>query len=110
VTIAPPRIECLDLARKAVLDRADSYGRPEDLFSTIAARWSLTLRNKLREPLAARDVALLMLDMKQERAIAGTSLDTACDISGYGACLYEIDAKRGVGAADGVIPTDEGPR
>lgn len=90
--MTPPRILCLDAAREAVMARADAYGTPEALFARIAARWSLTLSTRLTEPLAARDVALLMLDMKQERAIAGGSPDTWTDMAGYSACGAEIDA------------------
>lgn len=69
--------------------RADAYGTPETLFARIAARWSLTLFGRLTAPLEARDVALLMLDMKQERAIAGKTEDTWADIAGYAACAAE---------------------
>jgi hypothetical protein len=85
------RLACLDAARAAVTERADDYGRPEALFARIAMRWSLTLSGKLSAALTPREVALLMLDMKVERAIAGKSPDTWADIAGYAACGAEID-------------------
>lgn len=81
------REQCLELAKAAVTQRADAYGKPEFLFARIAQRWSLTLGVQI----SARQVVLCMLDMKQERAIAGRQPDTPVDISGYGAILYEID-------------------
>lgn len=93
MTIAPPRVDCLERARAAVLERADAYGRPEDLFTAIAARWSLTLRSKLTAPIAAREVALLMDDMKTERIVAGGTDDCWVDKAGYAACGFEVDAQ-----------------
>jgi Domain of unknown function (DUF6378) len=89
MTDEPPRKRCLELATGAVTQRAADYGAPHDLFGRIARRWSLTLG----VPITARQVALLMMDMKIERAIAGTGADTPIDIAGYAACLYEIDRR-----------------
>jgi uncharacterized protein DUF6378 len=89
-----PRLSCLQGAADAVVDRAASYGKPHLLFTRIAKRWSLTLGIEV----TARQVAMLMIDMKQERAIAGLKGDSAIDIAGYAACLYEIDALIGAPA------------
>jgi hypothetical protein len=77
----------LDLAREATANRADAYGKPEALFEVIALRWSIRFGFKV----SPRQVALCMLDMKIARADAGATGDTAVDIMGYGACLFEID-------------------
>jgi hypothetical protein len=82
-----PREECLDLVKIAVVARGTAYGKPEDLFARIAQRWSLTLG----APVSARQVAVMMMDMKIERALADTGADHPIDIAGYAACLYEID-------------------
>jgi hypothetical protein len=82
-----PRENCLDLAKVAVVARASAYGKPEDLFARIARRWSLTLG----VPISARQVAIMMVDMKVERALVDTGVDHPIDIAGYAACLYEID-------------------
>jgi Domain of unknown function (DUF6378) len=82
-----PREDCLDLAKIAVVARGTAYGKPEDLFARIAQRWSLTLGVEV----SARQVALMMIDMKIERALTDTGVDHPIDIAGYAACLYEID-------------------
>lgn len=84
------RDKCLDLARSAVTERGAAYGKPEELFGRIAARWSLTLGT----PVTAKQVALCMIDLKVERVIAGKSPDSWVDICGYAACGYEVDLKR----------------
>lgn len=90
MSVAPPRVQCLEQAREAVLGRADDYGRPEDLFSAIAARWSLTLGISI----TARLVALCMIDMKTARLCAGIKSDSWVDIAGYAACGFEVDCRR----------------
>jgi hypothetical protein len=92
MSIAPPRIACLESARAAVLERSDDYGLPEDLFKAIAARWTLTLRAKLDVSIEARDVALMMIDLKVERAIAGKHQDNWVDCAGYASLGYQLDS------------------
>jgi hypothetical protein len=81
------RRKCLDTAIECVVERGDAYGNPAPLFGLIAKRWSLTLG----VPVTARQVALCMIDMKLARAALRAKSDTAVDIAGYAACLYEID-------------------
>lgn len=85
------RRECLELAAEAVTQRGEAYGAPEGIFEALAGRMSITLRAVLRRPLTKREVVLLLLDLKQERAVAGQRQDTAVDIAGYGSILYELD-------------------
>lgn len=81
------RVRLLDMARRAVEGRAESYGKPEKLFGRIAERWSL----RFGITITARQVALCLIDMKIERADAGQTDDASIDIAGYAACLFEID-------------------
>lgn len=86
------RMETLDTARSAVTQRADDYGKPEDLFGQIAERWALHLRHRygLIVPINATDVAAMMIEMKQARAVADPAhADTWADIAGYAACGSE---------------------
>ncbi len=87
------RDRCLALALDAVKSRSDAYGAPEALFERIAARWRLTLAGSLDpdHPLTGRHVALMMIDLKVERALAGNTEDSWVDIAGYAACGAEID-------------------
>lgn len=87
------RAECLAAAEKAVGARGAAYGKPLPFFTKVAKRWSLTLGVEI----TPRCVVLCMLDLKQERAIAGgplltSTFDTLVDIAGYAALLAEIDA------------------
>lgn len=83
------RERCLDAAKSATTSRAASYGAPEDLFKEIAARWARTLGVLI----TARQVAICMIDLKLARAMHAKADDTAIDIAGYAACLFEIDEK-----------------
>ena len=66
--------------------RAD-YGKPEDLFASIAARWSQVFGIRV----TAAQVALCLMDLKMARlAHDPKHLDSLVDVLGYGACLREI--------------------
>jgi hypothetical protein len=83
------RLRALGLAKAAVTARGAAYGKPEDLFARIAKRWSMTLGVTV----TPAQVAICMIDLKVERWLNGTGgphLDTAVDIAGYAACLYEV--------------------
>lgn len=79
---------CLEAARQAVVDRADNYRPPVLFFTALAKRWSLTLGVDV----TPRQVALCMIELKMQRALARPHADTVVDIAGYAACLAEIDA------------------
>lgn len=81
------RVRLLDMARRAVEGRAESYGKPTPFFDRVAQRWSL----RFGITITARQVALSLIDLKVERADAGGTEDTTTDIAGYAACLFEID-------------------
>jgi len=86
-----PRELLLEAARTAVSERGDAYGNPAPFFAAVAKRWSLTLGVDV----SARQVVLCLLDLKQQRAVAGSGDDTFADIAGYAACAYEIDEMLG---------------
>jgi hypothetical protein len=83
----PARERGLEAARLSVLGRGGAYGAPAAFFARVAQRWSL----RFGVAITARQVALCLVDLKIERADAGHKGDTAVDIAGYAACLYEID-------------------
>lgn len=85
--------EALGLATAAVADRGLNYGRPEDNFERISARWRTHLHNRFGVdlPLDAASVAMMMADMKLARLEnAPGHLDSWVDLAGYAACGAEI--------------------
>lgn len=64
-------------------DRAHTYGDASESFWDIADRWSQEIKEKLKEPLTAFDVAHLMMQMKLSRAKRGFHRDSYVDIAGY---------------------------
>ena len=58
------KAKCLDLAKGAVADRGLNYGKPEDNFARIAARWRTHIKNRFGVEVAidAASVAMMMQD------------------------------------------------
>lgn len=83
------RFQLLDLAKAAVTQRADSYGRPEDCFEAIALLWG----DYLNTPITAHDVALMMVPLKVVRARTDLGDDSLADICGYAACAAELSGE-----------------
>jgi len=81
------RERCLTAALEIVMKRGAAYRPPASFFARLARRWGLTLGIEM----TARECVLLLLDLKQERAIGGPHDDTVIDIAGYAACLAEVD-------------------
>ena len=83
-----PRAEVLEAAARCVLsDRQAVYGAPENNFSTIAALWRDYLAARRPGPLAAHDVAAMMVLMKVARlAVTPEHRDSWVDTAGYAAC------------------------
>lgn len=88
-----------ELVAASVLDRAKAivtggrqttHGKPERSFEHIAARWSLTLSI----PVTPFQVALMMADLKQVRALEGVTQgageDHLVDMAGYVALAAEL--------------------
>ncbi len=82
------RAAVLEAAAQAVLrDRAATHGAPEDSFARLAAVWSV----RLGVTVTAAQVALLLIDLKVERAWGNPGhADNWVDIAGYGACGGEV--------------------
>lgn len=81
----------LDRAKHIVTgSRQTTHGKPERSFEHIAARWSLTLGVKV----TPFQVALMMADMKQVRALEGVTEgageDHLVDMVGYVALAGEM--------------------
>lgn len=82
-------------AMKAVGDRGLNYGKPEDNFERIAARWRAHLRNRFGQDIAidAASVAVMMSDVKLARIEhMPNHPDSWVDLAGYAACGGEITA------------------
>lgn len=87
---APREKTCLERAHAAVHgSRQENYGDQLTNFTNIADRMTITLRDKLVEPITPQDVALLMLDVKMARLTktGGKHKDTIDDVAGYAECL-----------------------
>jgi hypothetical protein len=98
------RDEILQLARKAVGDRGQSYGKPEQCFEKIAELWRGWMRIRRPGELGALDVAVLLGLMKVGRiANDPGNLDCWVDLAGYAACGGEL----ATGVCDGA-KMDEG--
>ncbi len=85
--------ETLEAAIKAVADRGLNYGKPEDNFNRIAARWQVHILNRynIKLPLDAGDVAMMMADMKLARLENQPDHnDSWIDLAGYAACGADL--------------------
>lgn len=85
-----PRAQLLREAETLITgDRNKSYGSPTQNFANTAALLNVQFGHKLREPFEARDVALIMIQLKMARMVAQPKRDNWLDIAGYAACGYE---------------------
>ncbi|MCP4995214.1 MAG: glutathionylspermidine synthase family protein [Gammaproteobacteria bacterium] len=86
------RKECLEKAAEIISgEREDTYGGPEDSFTTIAQYWTAHLSGRLDGKLSASDVAIMMAGLKLARLQSNaTHTDSMVDCAGYMACLAEI--------------------
>ena len=88
--------EILDLAKAATADRGLNYGKPENNFERIAARWRVHIANRFGVDVAidGASVALMMADVKIARLEnAPDHADSWVDLAGYAACGAEIAVK-----------------
>lgn len=74
-------------------ERQRDYGHPLENHERIAAMWNIQLGKKLKEPITAREVALLMISLKLSREINTPKRDNLVDIAGYVNCIDAIDTK-----------------
>jgi hypothetical protein len=76
-------------------NRQRDYGHPKINHDRIAAIWNVQLGNKLKEPIAAREVALMMIGVKLAREVNTPKRDNLLDIAGYVRCIDLIDEAEG---------------
>lgn len=67
-------------------DRRRDYGDPGEGFKRVAAIWNIQLGAKLKEPITAREVALMQVSLKLVRDINTPKRDNLVDIAGYAEC------------------------
>lgn len=72
-------------------DRNKTYGSPVENFANIAALWNVQIGHKLKEPITATEVALMMAHLKLARMIAQPKRDNFVDAVGYIACGAECE-------------------
>jgi hypothetical protein len=74
-------------------DRAKQHGPKVKNHQNIADHWNAYLGDRLKTPITALDVALMMLELKIARTKAGAyNPDDYNDMAGYSGCAGEIAA------------------
>lgn len=74
---------CEEATRLVDGPRRGEYGPAKDSFNNIAAVWSAILHKKLKEPLTAHEVAILMAGFKLVRESNKEKRDNRVDAVGY---------------------------
>lgn len=91
-------------------DRMDQYGHPKYNFQDIATLWTAYLKVKIRQTkgmlsfdniqnavidsaidLTPKDVAMMMVEFKQARELAGHKRDNLVDMAGYVRNIAQIE-------------------
>ena len=112
----------LDEAKALVYgDRGAEYGHPADDHGRVAGAVSALLGEKLRVPLTAHDIELVLIVVKLSRLAHKYKRDTVVDIAGYAATMEMSEQRRreaddallqsegewaGFAAAEGQTPRD----
>lgn len=73
-------------------DRMAAYGSPKPAYEGMAKVWSGLLDHKLKEPLTAEDVVILLTGMKLTREARKHKRDNLVDIHGYALVLAHVQA------------------
>lgn len=89
------RLAALDAAKRAVADRPNQYGAPEQNFERIAALWNTHFDNTAFDlahgELTPTDVAIMLALVKIARLEADPShADSWIDLAGYAGCGAEV--------------------
>lgn len=91
------RKDIIEAIEKAVLvDRQETYGKPEDSFNLIADLWQVYLSFKIKNNpksllILGDDVAVMMALMKIARIAKSPShADNWIDLAGYAVCGGEV--------------------
>jgi hypothetical protein len=74
--------------------RQAAYGHPMDDYTRTAAMVSGMLAHKLKEPLSAEEMALVMCQVKISRQINKPKRDNMTDLAGYAGCVQRIVERR----------------
>jgi len=78
---------CLQEAQRLVYgERGEQYGHPFDDYTRTAGMVSSMLAHKLREPLTAEEMILVMCCVKISRQINKPKRDNMADLAGYAEC------------------------
>jgi len=84
----------LDEAKAHVYgDRQAEYGHPADDHGRVTGAVSALLGEKLRVPLTAHDIELVLIVVKLSRFVNGYKRDTVVDIAGYAATMELTNAR-----------------
>jgi hypothetical protein len=82
-----PKESCLQEAQRLVYgERGVQYGHPFDDYTRTAGMVSSMLAHKLREPLTAEEMILIMCCVKLSRQINAPKRDNMTDLAGYAEC------------------------
>jgi hypothetical protein len=102
MTEATERVSVLTEAQGLVHgDRNAAYGAPLDDFSRTAAMVSAMLAHKLKEPITAEELGLVMCCVKLSRQIHKAKRDNLTDLAGYAECVQWCIDERARRAASG---------
>jgi Domain of unknown function (DUF6378) len=92
---------CLQEAQRLVYgDRGAAYGHPIDDYTRTAGMVSAMLAAKLKEPLTAEDLCMVMCCVKLSRQVNKPKRDNMVDLAGYAECTDRIVNRRAELAAD----------
>jgi len=88
---ASPRYTVLSKAADAMRSRESEYGSPAACFGRTASMWNAALDTKLKHPLSAADVAILLALLKLARlSETPDHSDSQVDLAGYAALMSEV--------------------